>query len=92
MRNNVKFTGLILLLLTATVAAAAPPQGEWSCVALTPNLLALTGDYSTLQRRLFLERMDERKRTMRKNLPGWAKDFRFHISGWCMERLLFCIF
>lgn len=79
MRNKIKTFGM-LLLLTATVVAAQPepPRGEWSCVALTPRVLALTGDYTELQRRLFLERMKARGE---RQLPRWAKDFRFNISG-----------
>lgn len=73
---------VIVLLLTAPLRAEpSEPRGEWRCVALTPRVLALTGDYSELQRRLFLRRMEQRKRMTRKKLPQWAKDFRFHISG-----------
>ena len=76
---------LLLTLLTLSAVSvmaelAAPPRGEWSCVALTPRHLALTGDYSELQLKLFRERMEARKRA-RNRLPQWAKDFRFHTSG-----------
>ena len=76
---------LLLTLLTLSAVSvmaenSAPPRGEWSCVALTPRHLALTGDYSELQLKLFRERMEARKRA-RNRLPQWAKDFRFHTSG-----------
>ena len=84
MLRNIKILlmALLLPLSGANLRAARPePRGEWRCVALTPRVLALTGDYSELQRRLFLERMEQRRRMTKKEPPEWAKEYRFHISG-----------
>ena len=83
MMRHMKTPCLFLLLASFIgLSAASPePRGEWRCVALTPKILALTGDYSELQRRLFMRRMAERRSMTSKKLPKWAKEFRFHISG-----------
>ena len=79
---------MLLMALLATPGRAAedavappPPRGEWSCVALTPRHLALTGDYSQLQLELFRRRMAERVKAAKKQLPKWAQEYRFNISG-----------
>lgn len=71
----------MLTLLGAAAVCGAPPQGEWQCVALTPRHLALTGDHSEIQRRLFLLRMAERKRMMKDEFRAWALDFNFSFAG-----------
>ena len=48
----------ILLLFSGRLAAEVF-QGRWKCVALDPSHLALTGDYSEVQDRLFRKRFDE---------------------------------
>jgi len=78
-------TGTVLLLMLTLAAAltmhgAEPPRGKWSCVALTPRHLALTGDYLEVQRRIFAE-LNEKARKTGKRLPKWAKDLRFHLRG-----------
>jgi endoglucanase len=70
-----------LAVLAATaVFGGELPRGEWRCVALTPRLLALTGDYQELQLQLFRRQMEKRL-TTKKKLPKWAKEFIFNISG-----------
>ena len=82
MPRRIQITYLVLLSSVAALSApASGPRGEWRCVALTPKVLALTGDYSELQRQLFLQRMAARRRTGRGILPKWATEYRFHISG-----------
>ena len=76
---------LLLFLLTAASAEnAVQLRGCWKCQALDPYHLALSGDYSELQRRLFLQchgaRIKENQK-IRKFLPVWAKEFQFQISG-----------
>ena len=71
-----------LLLLSAGAASGAPlPQGEWRCVALTPRHLALTGDYSQLQSRLFRERWQMRKNRLGAKSPQWAWEAGRDIAG-----------
>ncbi|MBQ9338457.1 MAG: glycoside hydrolase family 9 protein [Lentisphaeria bacterium] len=74
--------GLLLLAQTALAAEAFQLRGEWKCTALTPQTLALAGDYSGLQLELFRKRFAARSRsTGSKRLPGWKKEANFHLSG-----------
>ena len=79
-RNGKFFLFLMLLLPAFGVFAAEPPRGEWRCVALTPRYLALTGDYSELQRKIFLELMEEHRESFARK-PQWARDFIFNVTG-----------
>ena len=73
-------TAAILIVLTAMkLCGGDQPRGEWRCVAMTPYLLALTGDYHELQLQLFRQCME--KRFAQKKLPRWAKEYRFNIAG-----------
>ena len=69
------------LLAAATACCASLPRGEWSCIALTPRNLALTGDYSELQLQLFRQCMAERKRLLGRERRAWALDLSFSYSG-----------
>ena len=69
------------LIGAATVCGAPPPRGEWRCVALTPRHLALTGDYSQLQRELSQKRLAERVKMSEKTYRGWMKELRFYLAG-----------
>ena len=69
------------LILSGLTAAAGLPQGNWKCVALSPDHLALTGDYGELQNILFLKHFAKRNKAARRKLTGWAADFVFNISG-----------
>ena len=80
-RARILSTIMLLLPVFCFAGTPEPPRGEWSCVALTPRHLALTSDYSALQRKLFLDLMAERKKATHKKLPRWALDFRFNITG-----------
>ena len=88
MFNSMKPSCILVLLLFLLTAAAAENtvqlQGSWKCLALDPYHLALSGDYSELQRQLFLQCHDAHIKDnlkIRKFLPGWAKEFQFQISG-----------
>ena len=74
---------LPFLLLTATTLRAAepPPQGKWSCVALDPAHLALTGDYSEVQEQLFLRRLPERRKAAWAKRLGWGRDLSFTFAA-----------
>ena len=66
-----------------TDAGESPPllRGRWTVAALTPSELVLTGDYSDLLREMYRRRMMERRRSLRRVLPVWAEEQRFHITG-----------
>ena len=79
-RGMMTFTAA-LFIFAAAAGAEELPRGEWRCVALTPRLLALTGDYSELQLRLFEQRMAERRGAGKKRLPLWGRETRFNLVG-----------
>jgi len=72
---------LISFLLLAEAVAAPAFQGRWKCAALGPSHLALTGDYSDLQEKLFRKHYSERRSRMKFKPSGWKADFLFNISG-----------
>ena len=59
---------------------AVPPRGTWKCTALDPRTLALTGDYSDLQRELFRQKKAARNPNG-LHRPRWAEEFDFHAAG-----------
>lgn len=71
---------LSCLFLLLSEVSAAPVQGRWTCVALGPSTLALTGDYTEVQQQLFLKQFAMR-RSGRRRLAKWAVDSIFHLSG-----------
>ena len=85
MRYAAKILILTLLLpgLAAAYGADRPElRGEWQCVALTPQHLALTGDYIAQERQLFAERFaDRHSKIPRKNHSQLAEGLCFHYSG-----------
>jgi len=72
---------LPLVLTAAAYAGDAPPQGEWRCTAMTPRVLALTGNYRELELKLFRECLDRRLRMPKLNNKGWAQQLRFYLAG-----------
>lgn len=75
---------LIVLLVACFRLAplgAEAVRGSWTCVALGPSHLALTGDYDAVQQRLFRERFTARHRAARKKLTGWKADLTFDIAA-----------
>ena len=76
------FFSCFVLLASSAFSAASPLfQGRWTCVALGPRCLALTGDYSEIQEQLFKKRFIERRKAARRRLTGWAADYCFNVSG-----------
>ncbi len=74
-------TFLTLMLSAAARGGEALPRAEWKCTALDGVHLALTGDYTGTWRRLFEERLAERRSRAGGVLPDWAVRYRFHISA-----------
>ena len=82
LRSKMKklFLPLLFVFAAAAASSAELPRGEWRCVALTPRVLALTGDYSDLRLRLFKERIAARRRG-KLRLPKWKKELFFDLAA-----------
>jgi len=74
---------LFSLFLAAAfqVAGAELFRGSWQCTALGPSHLALTGDYTELQDKLFQKHFAARRLRSRRKIPGWAVEANFNLAG-----------
>ncbi|MBQ7695417.1 MAG: glycoside hydrolase family 9 protein [Lentisphaeria bacterium] len=74
---------LFSLFLAAAfqVAGAELFRGSWQCTALGPSHLALTGDYTELQEKLFQKHFAARQSRSRRKMPGWAVEANFNLAG-----------
>ena len=71
-----------LLLFLPLITAAAPKfTGEWRCTALTPCHLALTGDYTQAEQKLFHKHFSIWRYLMRdRRISPWVDELRFRFS------------
>ena len=79
MRYAAKILLLLPWLITACGIKPEKPQGDWRCAALTPQCLALTGDYTRTERALFRQYYSGRYNLLRMSRRD--QELRFTLAA-----------